>query len=124
MFRLVRTDPAAVEVAFAVKVDMPAVAVLGIDGDRVVGSGGLAWGGQRCWLWFGMTARKASYAVPIFRETKRMLRRAVQLGETGVWTVRDEAEPMSKKLLTMLGFELHGQEEIDGKSVEVWRWQS
>ena len=40
-------DPATVEVALACKVDLPAVAVLGTDEGRVVGSGGLAWGGGR-----------------------------------------------------------------------------
>lgn len=97
---------------------MPAVAVIGLDGETVVGSGGLAWGAGRAWIWFKMTQMRPSYAVPIFRATRTMLRRAVQLGESEVFTPRDAQAPMSEKLLTMLGFEF--AEMQDG--VEIWKW--
>lgn len=124
MFRIVRADPRDVEIAMAPMgaiIFMPALAVLGVDGDRVVGSGGLAWGGGRCWIWFGMLESKPRYALPIYRETLRMLKRAVQLGENAVWTVRDDRQPMSRKLLGMLGFELSGMEAAGDREVEVWR---
>lgn len=116
--RIVRVPPETIEIALGVEVNMPAVAVLGLDGDAVVGSGGLAWGAGKCWIWFRMEQQNCRYAVPIFRATKAMLRRAVQLGETAVYTPRDANEPMSEKLLTMLGFEF--AEMQDG--VEIWKW--
>lgn len=116
--QFVRVPPETVEIALGIVVNMPAVAVLGIDDGQVVGSGGLAWGGGKAWIWFKMLASKPSYSVPIFRATKAMLRRAVQLGETAIYTPRDANEPMSEKLLTMLGFEL--AEMQDG--VEIWKW--
>lgn len=117
-FRIVRADPADVEHGLGVEIDLPAVAVLGLDDGRVVGSGGLAWGGGRAWIWFKMIASRPSYALPIFRATQKMLKRAVQLGETKVFTPRDAREPMSEKLLTMLGFELFSIEQDQ----EVWVW--
>lgn len=116
--KVVRADPRDVEHGLGVVIDMPAVAVLGIDDGQVVGAGGLAWGGGRCWIWFKMTAPKASYAVPILRATETMLKRAVQLGECEVFTPRDAAEPRSAKLLGMLGFELFAVEQ----GLEVWKW--
>lgn len=119
MIRIVSADPKAVEVALSVAIDMPAVAVLGWDGDEVVGSGGLAWGGGRAWIWFKMVRSKPEYAAPIVRATRKMLRRAVQLGETEVYTPRDTREPRSEKLLNLLGFEMFGIEQ--GEEIWVWR---
>jgi hypothetical protein len=116
--RIVRADPRDVEHGLGAIIDMPAVAVLGVDGDRVVGAGGLAWGGGRAWIWFKMITSKPDYAVPIVRATKTMLKRAVQLGESEVYTPRDAAEPASKKLLEILGFELFAIEQ----GIEVWKW--
>lgn len=118
MMRVVSADPKAVEIALSVNVDLPAVAVLGMDGDDVVGSGGLAWGGGRCWIWFKMVRKDPSYALTVVRATRKMLRRAVQLGEAAVYTPRDVDEPMSKKLLTNLGFALDSVE----KGQEIWKW--
>lgn len=124
MLKIVPSDPRLVEVVFAVEVDMPAVAVVGLDDGRVVGAGGLAWGQGRAWIWFGMIESHPSYAVPIIRATRRMLRRAVQLGERVVWTVRDADQPQSAKLLTLLGFVFSGLEVFRGHDVEVWKWVS
>lgn len=121
--RLHRADPRSVAAALAVQIDVPAVAVVGLDEGRLVGSGGLAWGDGRCWIWFKMIETKPAYALPILRETRRMLRRAEQLGETTVWTIRDE-EPNSRKLLGHLGFEFIGIEAFGGVEAEVWRWVS
>lgn len=121
MLKLIRVPPETVETALGVSITMPAVAVLGVDEGRIVGSGGLAWGAGRSWIWFRMTERKAAYAVPIVRETRRMLRRAAQLGEAAVFTARDQHEPASQKLLQILGFEFHGNEtDADGVEREVW----
>lgn len=122
MLSIERADPKAVEVALAIDIDMPAVAVVGMDDGRVVGSGGLAWGGGRAWIWFKMLQSQPSYAVPIVRETKRMLRRAVQLGETAVFTPRDDAEPHSDKLLRLLGFEPTDETLRLDRDYLIWRW--
>ena len=119
MFRVVPANPKAVEVALSVDIDLPAVAVMGMDGDEVVGSGGLAWGGGRCWIWFKMIRKDRRYAPAIVRATRKMLKKAVQLGEAAVFTPRDRNEPMSKKLLTSLGFTLVGEEE----GQEIWKWE-
>lgn len=116
--QIVRADPAQVEHSLGAVITMPAVAVLGIDDGRVVGSGGLAWGGGRAWIWFKMMESKPAYAVPIIRATRQMLKRAAQLGDGVVYTPRDAGEPMSGKLLTMLGFELFAIEQ----GIEVWKW--
>lgn len=116
--QILRADPALVEHSLGAAITMPAVAVLGIDNGRVVGSGGLAWGGGRAWIWFKMLQSKPAYALPIVRATRKMLKRAAQLGDGEVFTPRDADEPMSQKLLTMLGFELFAIE----RGIEVWKW--
>lgn len=98
---------------------MPAVAVVGMDDGQIVGAGGLAWGQGVAWIWFKMVQKRPAYALPIIRATRRMLRRAVQLGASEVYTRRDADEPSSKKLLTTLGFELFG---VEG-GAEVWVWR-
>lgn len=117
-FQIVRADPAQVEHSLGAAITMPAVAVLGLDDGRVVGSGGLAWGGGRAWIWFKMLESKPGYAVPIVRATKMMLKRAAQLGDGEVFTPRDADEPMSEKLLTMLRFEMFAIEN----DREIWVW--
>lgn len=124
MLSIVSADPRSVEAEFGVAVDLPAVAVLGLDSGEIVGSGGLAWGEGRCWIWFTMQRTKPGYAVPILRATQRMLRRAVQLGETQVFTPREADKPRSEKLLRMLGFEMIGHEMRLGQNMEIWRWSN
>jgi hypothetical protein len=53
------------------------------------------------------------------RRTKLLLAKAVQLGETEVFTPRDAEYASSEKLLTVLGFRMHGIEN----GLEVWKWQ-
>lgn len=122
-FRIVSADPRSVEIALDCVIDLPAVAVIGLDDGHPVGSGGLAWGGGKAWIWFKMVQSKPSYAVAIVRATRKMLRRAAQLGETAVFTPRDINEPMSEKLLTMLGFEFFDvQPTAEGGQAEIWVW--
>jgi hypothetical protein len=124
VLEIVRADPRSIEIAFGVDVHLPAVAVIGVDDDQIVGSGGLAWGGGRCWLFFTMPLTKPGYAVPVVREAKRLLRQAVQLGENSVFTPRDDAFPRSAKLLAMLGFEPAETMMIRGSNHEIWRWSA
>ncbi|MBZ9873076.1 hypothetical protein LB542_19705 [Mesorhizobium sp. BR1-1-9] len=113
-------DPYSVAVALNVVIDWPAVAYVGIDDDDFVGSGGLAWGGDKCWLWFQVSKPKPEYARPVLKMAQRMLRKAVQLGETEVYTVRDQTYPSSTKLLKLVGFEL--SEIKDGQEVHAWHF--
>lgn len=117
--QIVQVDPSAVEAAENIRIDIPAVAYIGIDEGEIVGSGGLAWGGGRCWIWLRMVESKPEYAFALVRRTKAMLAKARQLGETEVFTPRDAEYPTSKKLLTVLGAKMHGIEE----GMEVWHWE-
>lgn len=119
-FRIVSADPSLVEHSLGAKIDLPAVAVVGIDGDKIVGAGGLAWGDGVAYIWFKMTSKNPAYAVAIVRATRKMLRRAIQLGATEVLTTRDPNEPASQKLLALLGFEMLG---LDEQGAEVWVWR-
>lgn len=117
MLEIVQVNPAMIEAAEGIKIDMPCLAYIGMAGDEVVGSGGLAWGNGRCWIWLRIEASNPSYALPIFHKTKALLLKAKQLGETEVFTPRDVKYPTSRKLLTVLGFQKHAIEN----GIEVWR---
>lgn len=101
-----------------VRVDLPALAFVGIDDGEVVGSGGLAWGGGRTWLWLTIQKPKASYAVPVMRMMRGLISKARQFGDQEIFTPRDSQYSTSEKLLTVLGFEFFGIEE----NVEIWRY--
>lgn len=96
---------------------MPAVAFVGLDGETFAGSGGLAWGKGRCWLWFHVEQGKPEYARPVLSQAKYLLRKARQLGATSVFTVRDKQYETSSRLLKLSGFVFH---EIEDGS-EVFR---
>lgn len=118
MLRIIPADPRLVEVVLSVKIDMPAVAFIGLDGETFAGSGGLAWGKGRCWMWFTTSGQpQLSYAFATIRMAKVLFRKASQLGESEVYTIRDASFPNSKKLLELLRFEEVGVE--DGQ--ELWR---
>jgi hypothetical protein len=110
-------DPYSVAVALDVTIDWPAVAFVGIDDDQLVGTGGLAWGGDRCWLWFGIIGEpRPTYGIYVVRMAKKLLRKAAQLGEVEVFTVRDRSYTTSLKLLKFLNFTHHSSE----KGEEIW----
>lgn len=117
MLEIIQVSPGSIEAAEGIKIDMPCVAYVGMAQGDVVGSGGLAWGDGKCWIWLRVATTKPSYALPIFHKTKALLAKAKQLGETVVYTPRDAGYPTSKKLLTVLGFRLHAIEN----GIEVWR---
>lgn len=117
--QIVQVPPSAIAVAENIKIDLPAVAYIGVDDGEIVGSGGLAWGAGRCWIWLRTERTRPEYAIPLMRQTRKLMAKARQFGETDVFTPRDAAYPTSEKLLRILGFKMHGIEE----GLEVWRWQ-
>jgi len=117
--RIVQVDPKTVRAVEGLNIDLPVLAFVGIDDDAIVGSGGLAWGGGRCWLWLSVLKSDRSYGVPIMRAMKRLVRKASQLGETQVFTPRDAQFETSERLLKVLGFELA---EIENGQ-EIWACQ-
>ena len=119
MLEIIQVSPSTIEAAQGIVIDMPCLAYVGMANGEVVGSGGLAWGKGRCWVWLRIETGNPSYALPIFHRTKALLAKARQFGETQVFTPRDANYPTSKKLLTVLGFRLH---EIDQNGIEVWRF--
>lgn len=120
MLTIHAVDPREVEVALNVQIDMPAVAFVGVDDNEIAGTGGLAWGGGRCWLWFHTVQQKREYVGPILRQAKLLMRKAAQLGETEVYTVRDTAFDTSPRLMKLCGFEFFAVES--GQEVFVCRF--
>lgn len=116
---IIQVDPATVHALEGIKIDLPAVAYVGIDDGEIVGSYGLAWGGGRCWAWLLLEKGKPSYALTVAKRFKRLMLKAQQLGEDAVFTPRDEKYPTSEKLLKALGFKMHCIEQ----GQEVWKWQ-
>jgi hypothetical protein len=119
MLTIHNVDPYSVAVALDVVIDIPAVAYVGIDDDALVGSGGLAWGNERCWLWFTTLEQKREYARPVLQWARRLLKKAAQLGETWVYTIRDPQFATSSRLMKLTGFTFFAIE--DGQ--EVYRCQ-
>lgn len=99
-----------------VKIDLPALAYIGVDEGEIVGCGGVAWGMGRCWIWFNSFKTKPEYAIPVMRKTKELLAKAHQFGETSVFTPRDVRYETSQRLLSVLGFSFFAVEN----GVEVW----
>jgi len=111
-------DPDAVAVALDVEIDMPAVAFVGFDNGQTAGAGGLAWGADRCWIWFSVQKEpKPAYAFAAVRMAKLLFRKAAQLGEHEVYTTRDASFASSLKLLKMLSFEHVGMKQ----GQELWK---
>jgi len=118
MLEIISVAPTTVEAAEGIRIDMPCVAYVGVDDGEIVGSGGLAWGSGRCWIWLRVLKSRSEYALPLMRKTRSLLNKAVQLGEREVFTPRDAEYESSERLLTVLGFRLH---DIEGGK-EVWKW--
>lgn len=110
MLDILPADPQRVAVALDVVIDWPAVAYVGIDDGEFVGSGGLAWGSDRCWMWFAVTESKPEYARPVLVWARRLLKKAAQLGETQVYTIRDPKYETSPRLLKLTGFKFFAVE--------------
>lgn len=113
---IIQVAPTAIEVAENIKIDLPAVAYIGVDDGEIVGSGGLAWGGGRCWVWLRVLKSKPEYAIPLMRQTKKLMAKARQFGEEAIFTPRDAQFETSEKLLTVLGFRRFAIENDN----EVW----
>jgi hypothetical protein len=118
MVELHRVDGRTVTRAVGLDIDLPVVAMVAMDGGEVVAAWGLAWNEGRCFLWFHITRIEPAYRFIVIREARKMLKRAVQLGESQVFTVRDASFPTSARLLKILGFKPFGIE--DGKEVHIW----
>lgn len=115
MLQIIPVHPRAVEVALNMEIDLPAVAFVGIDEDEIIGTGGLAWGKGRCWLWFALAKPDRKYATAIIRKCRQVLKKARQLGETEVYTIRDPEFDTSERLCRFCGFEPAGIE--DGQEI-------
>ncbi len=121
MLQIVQADPRDVQAAEGLTIDLPVLAYVGIDGEEIVGSGGLAWGGARCWLWLTLPNGKPEYARPILRMVERLKRKAAQLGETEIYTPRDAQYETSERLLRFCGFVPFSIE--GGQEIWVLSWQ-
>lgn len=110
MLNIFQVDPSSIEAALDINIDLPAVAFVGVDDGRIVGSGGLAWGEGRCWLWFKVVEGRPEYARPVLTMARRLLAKARQLGEPAVYTIRDLQFETSPRLLKLTGFVLHAIE--------------
>lgn len=117
MLEVHQVDPKTAARLEGIKIDLPVLAYVGVDNGEIVGSGGLAWGGGRCWIWMKTNKVDKAYSLTIVHWTKKLLRKAWQLGETEVFTPRDTEYPTSERLLKALGFRLYGIE----KGQEIWR---
>lgn len=105
---------------YGARAGVPVIAVAAMDDlkkAKLWGVGGLAWDHGRCWLWLDFVDMKRTHAITVVREAQRMLRKAWQLGEREVWALRESGvEPLSDKLLKLLGFHL---QRSDGQ-LEEW----
>lgn len=103
----------------------PCIAYEAWEGEHLIAGWGLAWivpdGERKAHCWLGLDAKGSTrHPVILVRWARRMLKTAVQLGESEVFTTRDADEVMSERLLKLLGFEF--VRVIDG--IEVHRWRA
>lgn len=118
MVKLHSVDGRALTRAVGLNVNLPVVAKVAVEGEEVIAAGGLAWDSGRCFLWFLMETPQPQHRFKVLSEARKMMARAVQLGEASVYTISDPQYPTSKRLLKLLGFEFHSVE--DGKEVHIW----
>jgi N-acetylglutamate synthase-like GNAT family acetyltransferase len=116
---LVRVAPHQLGAILKRPINFPIVAYAAMDGDKVLGAGALSWIDEQCWLEFTALNPDPKYAVHVVRQGQRLLRQAEQVGEKTVFSLRDDTEPQSARLLSMLGFERRG---VYG-GFEVWAWE-
>lgn len=108
MLRIMPADPGLVEVALNIKIDLPAVAYVGHDKGVYVGSGGLAWSGGKCWVWFRTTNPQPRYALRVVRFADVLKRKARQFGETEIYAIREIEFETSGRLMHLAGFHFVG----------------
>jgi hypothetical protein len=114
----------ATELAIYENIDVPTfpvIAYAAIEDDHVLATYGLAWSFGACWLWFSFIDRSRAHSVYVVREAKRMLKKAVQLGEKAVFVMRDD-EPTSERLLKCLGFDFVKKDDLGLGLEEIWQW--
>ncbi len=105
-------------------VDFPVLVYGGVEGDRVVACGGLAWMDGRCVLWIDDFVDVSRRAALLVWWARRMKRQALHLGESEVFVFRDEWNTASERLLAILGFEMCGVVAETGKEIfscRVWK---
>lgn len=122
--RLVRCAPETIGAIEGRDVRFPVISYLGLDGDRILGAGGLAWMHGRCFLWLGLVDMADTRAVRVVRAAKKMILIAKQLGEKTVYCWRDD-HPHSAKLLALIGMTFNGVEPVtfgDGTTGEKEVW--
>jgi hypothetical protein len=110
MMQIISVDPHRIEAQLDVIVDLPAVAYVGIDDGKFIGSCGLAWGDSRCWLWFQTSEARPRHALQILRHTDILIRKAKQFGEKMVYAVQDTRFETSARLLELARFMFFGVE--------------
>jgi hypothetical protein len=102
-------------------IDLPVYARICMEDGELVGAGGLAFGGGRTWLWFTVNDERAKgHGLLAIKEARKLLKRAVQLGATEVWTPQDENYQTSGRLLKLVGFE-RTEETVADKVLWAWR---
>lgn len=102
-------------------VSFPVVLYGGQDETTLVhAAGGLGWVDGRCIGFLNVFRDVSPKSLTLVRWAKRVLKVAKQLGETEVFIYRDEWQPSSEKLVTMLGFEMVGIYVGDTISKEIY----
>lgn len=99
------------------EVEFPVVVYGGVEGDRVVACGGLAWLDGRCIGWLNVFCDISQHVPLLIRWARRVLRQAQQLGEAEIFVFRDEWHGSSGRLLSVLGFEMCGVVAETGKEI-------
>lgn len=112
--------PDALWKAIGIEFDMAVKAYVGVRDGKLVGAGGLAWGKDKCWIWLQIYEPGQISAFLVVRWARRMIRQAIQLGESEIYTPRDQQYERSEALLRLVGFEFAYLED----DKEIWRWRA
>lgn len=121
---VIRVTPAVAEHLQGRRFSFPFTCYVGIEEGVFIGAGGLAWYHDRCWVWLGLMDMQRTRPNTLVRWARRIMRMAAQFDEV-VCCERDPHEPMSARLLTLLGFCYDPSEPIvhtDGSIGEMWRY--
>lgn len=119
MLEVISTSGMAAKALTGLDIDLPVICRIGMEGDKLIATGGLCFGGGRAWIWFHVENKPTqSIAMQAIRQARTMMRKAAQLGETEVYTLRDATFETSERLCKMAGFE-KTDEIVEG--LEIWR---